>query len=144
VNRSLPWFQLLTVLCCAALLCAQAFGVTRGYWCDCSGQAEWTAQDHCHGPHDASCHDDAATGPGHEESDGLGERRDHQEVRDEVQSRPVSTLEAPALVPLLVAVLDNEFAASMPARAWPSEAVAKWSRGSPPGVVVARTVVLLI
>lgn len=65
-------------------------------------------------------------------------------MRDEVQSRLVSTLEAPALVPLLVAVLENEFAVSMAMPVLRSEGAAKWSRGSPPGVVVARTVVLLI
>ena len=104
---------------------------------------ELTAQDHCHGPHDDSCHDEASAQPGHEESDGLGDRRDHQEVREEVQSRLASTLEAPALVPLLVAVLENEFAV-VPVSNFSPDAAAKWSRGSPPGVAVARTVVLLI
>lgn len=105
---------------------------------------EWTAQDHCHGSHDVSCHDEASAQPGHEESDGLGDRRDHQEVREEVQSRLISTLEAPALVPMLVAVLENEYATSVPPPAFSHGAAARWSRGSPPGVAVARTVVLLI
>jgi hypothetical protein len=144
VNRSLPYFRLLTVLCCAALLCAQAFGLSRGYWCDCGGRVEWTAQDHCHGPHDTSCHQDETASLGHAESDGLGERREHQEVRDKVQSRLVPMLETPLLVPLLVTVLENEFFVSMPVPALTSGAAARWSRGSPPGVVVARTVVLLI
>jgi len=144
VNRSLPYFRLLTVLCCAALLCAQAFGISRGYWCDCAGPVEWTAADHCHGSHDASCHDEATSQPGHEESDGLGDRRDHQEVREEVQSRLASTLEAPALVPHLVAVLEHHFAVALPVLAARNDGAAKSSRGSPPSVVVARSVVFLI
>ncbi len=127
-----------------ALLCAQAFGIGRGYWCDCAGIVEWTVQDHCHGPHAEACHDDDLTSLGHQESDELGSRRDHQQIRDDVQSRLTSTLEAPALVPLLVAVIEPEFSLPLPAAVWNSGVGEKWTRGSPPGVVVARTVVFLI
>jgi len=144
VNRSLPYFRLLTVLCCAALLCAQAFGVSRGYWCDCEGQVEWTAQDHCHGPHHDDCHDDEAPGHEHHDEESAGDRLQHQQVRDDVQGRCLPAIAVPCAVPVLLTVFheDSEWSS----RVFPVAPRADWDVGTgpPPGVAVARTTVLLI
>ena len=144
VNSRVPHLRLLAVLGLLALLSAQVFGLTRGYQCDCTGQVEWTAQDHCHGPHDAGCHDDEAPGHAHDEGDGSGERHEHQEVRDDAEARSLPGVIPLNFVPVLLAVFEE-------APRWAGSIVAKtpWAdwdvgTGPPPGVAVARTTVLLI
>lgn len=144
MNRRLPFRRILAVLGLLALLTAQMFGVVRGYQCDCTGRMEWTAQDHCHGPHHGDCHHDEAPGHQHEENNGAGERQDHQQVRDELEVRSLPAVAMPNFAPVLFAVFQE-------ARVW-SELVAppaprvNWDVGTGPlpGVAVARTTVLLI
>ena len=126
------------MLCFIALLSAQAFGVVRGYRCDCSGMWEWTVQDHCHGPHHGDCHGDAL----HNE-DESGPEKDHEQVRDDVQFQIPVAIEAPALVPVLVAVLSEELVEFQP-RAVLIRSTPEGGARPPPGVFVARTIVLLI
>src|SRR5687767_3294114 len=104
VNHRSPFVRLFALVCFAALMSTHVFGVARGYQCDCTGRVEWTAQDHCHGPHDADCHGDEASGQVPDHSDDTGERRDHEQVREDMRLRLVQSLEAPALVPVLIAV----------------------------------------
>ncbi len=144
MNRRLIYFRLLTVLCVAALLSAQACGLARGYRCDCTGQVEWTAQDHCHGPHHDSCHRDEAPGHEHHEGDGSGERHEHQQVRDDVEGRCVTAAGAPCAAPVLLAVFHEVL--NWSERVFPAapRADVDVGTGPPPGVSVARTTVLLI
>lgn len=144
VNSAPPFLRLLAVLCCAALLCAQAFGVVRGYWCDCTGRGEWTAQDHCHGPHHGDCHRPERPGKEHREGAGAGERQEHQQVRDDFEGRCVPAVAAPSAAPVLLAVLCEVLTWSE--RIAPAVHCADVDVGArpPPGVAVARTTVLLI
>jgi hypothetical protein len=144
VNSRVPFLRLLAVLGLMALLGAQVFGLTRGYQCDCTGRVEWTAQDHCHGPHDAGCHEDEPLGHIHDEGDGPGERHEHQEVRDDAEARSMPGVTPLNFVPVLLAVFEDE-------RRWTETIVPKTpsadldvGTGPPPGVAVARTTVLLI
>jgi hypothetical protein len=140
-----PYLRLFVLLCLTALVVAQVFGVTRGYECDCTGLMQWTAQDHCHGPDHDGCHRGDAPGHEHGEGDGGGERRDHEQVLDEVDSRLVqSFFDVPTLVPVLFAILGGEALWTAPAvmrSAWDDLPA---DTGPPPGVAVARTTVLLI
>ncbi len=144
MNRRQPLSRLLALLCLTALLGAQVFGLARGYRCDCAGLAVWTAQDHCHGPHGSDCHQDAVSDTGHHENDGAEDRRDHEQVRDEVQSRLSLSIEAPVLVPVPVVFLGGE--ATWSARILPTGLVIALDKGTGPpwGVTIARTTVLLI
>ena len=87
VKPRVPYFSLLALLGVLSLLGAQVFGIARGFECDCTGRVEFTQFDHCHGPHHSDCHRDEAPGHQHEEGDDAGERREHQQVRDDVDSR---------------------------------------------------------
>jgi len=145
VNRRTPFSKLLALLCLTALFGAQVFGVVRGYVCDCTGLMQWTAQDHCHGPDHDNCHRDEAPGHEHREGDGAGERRDHEQVRDEVDSRLVQpSVDAPSLVPVLIAVFGGEALWTAPVVMRPAWDEVPADTGPPPGVAVARTTVLLI
>jgi hypothetical protein len=144
VNQRVPFFRLLALLCLTALLEAQVFGVARGYLCNCAGLPEWTTQDHCHGPHGLDCHRGETSGQSHEESDGASDRRDHEQVRDEVQSRLTASIEAPALVPILVAFFGAEVVWPMDVLPAVSVADVDVDTGPPLGVAVVRTTVLLI
>jgi hypothetical protein len=140
-----PYLRLFVLLCVTALLGAQVFGMVRGYVCDCTGRMQWTAQDHCHGPHHGDCHRDEAPGHEHQEGEGAGDRRDHEQVRDEVDSRLVQpAVDAPSLVPVLVAVFGGEALWTAPVVRRSASDEIPADTGPPPGVAVARTTVLLI
>ena len=140
MNRRPPFSRLLALLCFIALIGAQALGGVRGYVCDCSGTTEWTMQDHCYGPHHADCHRDGSQDGG----DGTGDRKNHEQVGYEVQVRLLPALEAPALVPVLVAVLDDPAFDLSPAHLSTPAMLGNEGAGPPRSVVVARTTVLLI
>ncbi len=142
--RSTPFVKLFAVLCLIALFGAQIFGLARGYVCDCAGQTEWTAQDHCAGPHGRDCHRDVAADHRDNDDHGAQNRRDHEQVRDEVQSRLAQSIDVPMPVPFLVVFFGEEAAPCEGAAQMASFVQAGVDFGPPLGVVVARTTVLLI
>lgn len=113
------------MLCFVALLGSQALGgVVRGYLSDCSESMQWTVLDPC--------------------SSSGEEAPPHQQVREDVQIRLLPALIAPELVPVLMAVLGDELYDLGSSRAPALDAVGEVGAGPPPGVAVARTIVLLI
>lgn len=66
--------QLLALVVFVALGGAQLFGLSRGYLCDCGGGFEFTAFNHCHGPHAVQDHDH-----GHDHEDAEPHHRHHEE-----------------------------------------------------------------
>ena len=142
MNCRRPFARLLALLCLIALLGTQAFGNARGYVCDCTGAVEWTALDHCEGPHGANCHRESATGGAHDE--GAGQRKDHEQLRDDVQVRLLPAIQAPMHVPVLLAVFEVALLEVRPMNFAIGGAVADEDLGPPPGLTVARTIVLLV
>lgn len=116
-SRSLIAFALL------ALGWAQVFGLTRGYWCDCSGSGSLSMFDHCHGEHGVSCHHDDAPLHSHEDHDEDGGTHEHEPVKEnlDAQTLAVSTLSAPAELPVEIlpdfaAALRNRLPSGIPAK----------------------------
>lgn len=95
-SRSLVAFALL------ALGWAQVFGLTRGYWCDCSGVGHVSMFDHCHGHHGTDCHHDDVPLHSHEDHDDDGETHEHAPVKEslDAQTLAVSPLSVPAELPV--------------------------------------------
>jgi hypothetical protein len=132
-------------LCVVALFVGQAFGSKAAYFCACGGTSVPTLSSHCHGPHGEHCHGGEAPATAtHEEEDG-GSRRDHELVDDEVPARLLEAAKPfvapPALLALLPLVPVSRGAWDAESRAGRDVAV---DGSPPPGVAVARTVVLLI
>jgi hypothetical protein len=136
------------MLCVFTLLMVQAFGGITGYLCRCGGQQSFTQADHCHGPHSEGCHDDEdqALERAHPHDDeSRGDRENHEPVRENLQLVQASSITAPELMPVLLAVLPE-----LPFLSLLKEDTAlttSWRaiRLSPPlSVVVGRTIVLLI
>lgn len=102
--------RLLTALALLALGWAQVFGMMRGYVCDCGGEVEITAQDHCHGPHGIACHDHDAVMPGHDHEDHDDETDSHQHapLTEPVQTEQVDGQMSLSAVPAqaLIATLE--------------------------------------
>ena len=126
MKRRTPFAGLLALLCLIALLGVQVCGGVRGYVSDSSGAVEWMVQDPC------------------SDEDGAGGTTDHEQVRDDVQVRLRPALEAPAHVPVLAAVLEDDAFGALPSFLPSHIAARDRNVGPPPGVMVARTVVLLI
>lgn len=113
-RRPNPWLIGFALL---ALGWAQVFGLMRGYLCDCSGVAQISSFDHCHGHEDGACHHDGETQshscPDHHEDDEQVpcETHDHEPVKENVQAQ--MTAHASSLVltapPLLFVLPDFEF-----------------------------------
>ena len=137
--------KLALVLGVMAVMCAQLFGVGRGFLCDCSGVAVATAHDHCHGPHGAHCLENAEPAHPMESHPDGGDTLPHEEIVQDFQSARTHATELVLTEPVLQVVLvldDLQWAKTEPVFALENAAE---SRGSPPcGVAVARTVVLLI
>jgi hypothetical protein len=61
---------------------AQAFGLHRGFMCDCGGVEQITLVDHCHGPHSSGCHEHEDHSLPHDHEGEDGETHDHAAVVD--------------------------------------------------------------
>ncbi len=136
------------MLCVFTLLMVQAFGGITGYLCRCGGQQNLTQVDHCHGPHSDGCHDDGdhALQKTHSHDDeSHGDRENHEPVRENVQLVKSSSVAAPELMTVLLAVLpESPFLTLLKED---TVLTTSWRdiRLSPPlSVVVGRTIVLLI
>ena len=137
--------KLLLALGVLAVVSAQLFGIGGGFACDCSGRPVLTASDHCHGPHGAHCHEKAE--PAHSK-DSCPDDRDaqpHSQVVQDFRSASAPAAELVLAAPVLQMVLmldDSQWAKA--AAVCAVKHVADERGSPPPGVAVARTVVLLI
>lgn len=112
--RSPAHRQILTCLALLALGWAQVFGMMRGYVCDCGGEIEISAYDHCHGPHGVSCHHDGEVAHDHEDAplhhhdDADSDTHEHEALKESVKAKQISLLgsQAPLPVMAVIAVLE--------------------------------------
>jgi len=145
VNRHSNIHTFAIVLSALALFVAQMFGGQLRYMCDCGGKMVATQTSHCHGPDHSKCHVDGVdAASSHDERDS-GERKDHQVVKDEVQSRPVGNTAQLIAPQVLLAFLPmvEELVVSREIEV-PAPFVGNFGESPPLGVTVARTIVLLI
>ena len=82
----------------------------RGYICDCGGEVEITAFDHCHGPHGIECHDQEVHAAEHCSSDHSEheDSREHTPLTESVQAQHHSVHTSFVTTPMLavIATLD--------------------------------------
>ena len=145
MNFRPPLTKLLLALSVLAVVSAQLFGIGSGFLCDCSGRPVATASDHCHGPHDAHCHEKGEPAHSSESCPDDGDTKPHSRIAQDFRSAPAPAAESALTEPVLWVVLTLEDAAR--AKAAPVFILenAADERGSPSfGVAVARTIVLLI
>lgn len=89
-----------------ALGWAQVFGLTRGYWCDCSGIGHISAFDHCHGHHGKDCHHDDSPHHSHEDHDeDDGETHEHAPVKESLDAQTHVSVAVPSLAITLIEIL---------------------------------------
>ncbi|GEP41488.1 hypothetical protein [Brevifollis gellanilyticus] len=112
-RRPNPWLIGLALL---ALGWAQVFGIMRGYLCDCSGVAQISVFDHCHGDHGEACHHDDtpahSCNDGHDHGDQVPcETHDHEPVKEDVKAQVAANAASTVLTtpPLLFVLPDFEF-----------------------------------
>ena len=133
------------ILCILALFVAQTFGAKGNYVCECGGAPVLTPVSHCYGPHGEKCAEVEAQGVAATDDNDTGDRRDHEVVDTDVQSRP---LEAPSQIvgpQVLLAILPMVDAFSVrPEVKVPASYLVDIGDSPPFGVTVARTIVLLI
>lgn len=145
MNFRLPLKKLLPVLGVLAVMCAQVFGIGRGFICDCSGAQIVTQSDHCHGPHGAPCVENAPPIHTGESCPDGGDARSHSAVEQDFQSAAARVADVVLTAPLLHVLLILDDAAWEKAPPVSAVEYLADTRGSPPpGVAVSRTVVLLI
>ena len=145
VNPRSPLHKLVLALGFLAVLAAQLFGIGSSFLCDCSGSPKPTASDHCHGPHDAHCHENAAPAHSGESCPDDGDKQTHELVVQVFQSLESHTapLVLPAPVMLELLSLDGtEWAHTVTVATL--ENATDLGESPPSGVAVARTIVLLI
>lgn len=97
--RSIATRFILTSLALLALGWAQVFGMARGYVCDCGGEVEITAFDHCHGPHGVACHHD--DDPVHHHNEQDGDTHEHAPFKEPVQAKQLSLASNAVPMPVL-------------------------------------------
>lgn len=102
--------QILTCLALLALGWAQVFGMMRGYVCDCGGEIEISAYDHCHGPHGVSCHHDSELvhddAPIHHHDDA--DTHTHDALKESVKAKQISPLGSQAPLPVMAVIAELE------------------------------------
>jgi hypothetical protein len=100
--------RILRTLAILAIVCAQVFGVQRGYTCDHGAAPTETEAEHCHrivaDGHEGSvpCEDTSS-----KDCDQQGEKESHAPVSVDLQTSPASL--ASVAVPAYVAVQISEF-----------------------------------
>lgn len=101
---------LLTAFALLALGWAQVFGMMRGYVCDCGGEVEITAIDHCHGPHGSACHDHEGVTPCHDQDDHSDETdsHEHSPLTESVQAQQQSAQASLPVAPMLAVIATLE------------------------------------
>lgn len=104
--------QILTCLALLALGWAQVFGMMRGYVCDCGGEIEISAYDHCHGPHGVSCHHDGELAHDHDEAPlhhhDDADTHEHEALKESVKAKQISLLSSQAPLPVMAVIAELE------------------------------------
>lgn len=148
VSRQPAMTKVLTVLCVFTLLMVQAFGGLTGYLCRCGGQQSFTQSDHCHGPHSEACHSEHNQSVEHSTShneEPCGDREEHEPVRKNLLLTQVQSAVAPELLPKLLSVLpEPPFLDLLKEDTSLTTSRRSVRLAPPPGVLVGKTVVLLI
>lgn len=99
--------HLLPAMALLALVCAQVFGLGRGFVCDCGGVETVTLEEHCHGPHSAACHEHEAEEPCHGDEDHHeGDSHEHEALSESLRASVSPGLEfsAPVLTVVCLAL----------------------------------------
>jgi hypothetical protein len=96
-----------------ALGWAQVFGLTRGYVCSCSGVAEITAYDHCHGHEGLGCHHDESPLHDHDDDHDEESTHEHDLLKDSPEAQLHSFPQLAVLTPVLVDTQDLLFSRSV-------------------------------
>ncbi|MES2506268.1 MAG: hypothetical protein V4599_06165 [Verrucomicrobiota bacterium] len=105
--RSKARYQILTCLALLALGWAQVFGLMRGYICDCGGEVEITAFDHCHGPHGVACHHDDE--PAHHHDDETeGDTHEHEPLKEPGHAKQLVSQSSALPLPVLAVLATLE------------------------------------
>ena len=134
--------QSLLLICLLLLAAAQSMGVGAAFLCLCSGQAFVTTAAECHGPHGEHCLDV-------EEKHQCGEEpcdtEQHAALAQELATALTSHSSSPE-VGVGILVRELSFEEMVRIRPAPVVDTARYDSASrpPPGISVARTVVLLI
>src|SRR5262245_13236705 len=135
--------KVVVALIALAIGAVQLFGGSRKFICNCGETPIVVKASHCHGPHGDNCHADRATEDCGDE-EGSGDRRDHEQVKEDLKSRFATSTTVSAPMPMVLAILPVSITAPQFAANAEFERRVE-IRGSPPAsVVVARTVVRLI
>ena len=141
MNLRSPLTKLLLALSVLAVLSAHLFGIGRSFLCDCSGRLVTTASDHCHGPHDGHCEENA-----HPDADCFdeGDAVPHVQVEKEFRA-PTLAFQTVQIAPVLRLILWlNDATPGVTQNVRVLETAVDFGESPPPGVAVARTVVLRI
>lgn len=134
--------QSLLLICLLLLGAAQSMGVGAAFLCLCSGQAFVTTAAECHGPHGEHC---IAVETEHDCQEEPCETEQHTALTQELATALTSHSSAPEVgVGILERELSFEEMASV--RPMPVAHTSQYDSASrpPPGISVARTVVLRI
>lgn len=144
----MPRFQTTRIffaLCFFAVLGAQLFGVTRGFVCDCAGSREVVKVSSCTGPHGERCHKDESQQRSDTPDDGgKGDRKEHEQVKEDFTGTTVNVPNCAIPFPVFLAVLPELLLSISPSLDVPHEYFTDSYSAPPPGIAVARTVVLLL
>ncbi|MGV3533904.1 MAG: hypothetical protein ACO1QR_16160 [Chthoniobacteraceae bacterium] len=133
----------LFLICLLLLAAAQSMGVGAAFLCLCSGQAFVTTAAECHGPHGEHCV--SVEEEAHKCDDDPCDTEQHATLTQELATALTSHSSAPEVG---VGILARELSFEEMVRLRPAPVVptARYDSASrpPPGISVARTVVLLI
>lgn len=138
-----PLACMLAVLCVFAVIGAQLFGVARGFVCDCGGRSQVVEVSSCSGSHGEHCHMEESESGTHDE-EGNENRKEHEQVKDDLTGTngqaPHVVIPAPVMCAALPALMFFAPECLPAPREYPPDSYG----GPPPGIAVARTVVLRI
>lgn len=117
------------------MVCAQVYGLQRGFICDCGGGTTLTVMDHCHGPHSHDCHTENHDDPCHGVQDHAEDDSDavaHEAAMETLhagQSVPAPALTPPA--PMLLTLSEGLIALPRPQAIEPVGKPPPWRTAKP-------------
>ncbi len=144
VPRHTPIIRLLAALVFLAMGAAQLFGMHRGYLCECDGETRMVNTPYCITPHEDDVRDEGRASETEQEHHGDEERKSHDAVRDVLQSSPAPVVAVSVPPPVMLFTLPDFLFLPTPVVLSATQYHADVSCAPPPGVVLERTVVLLI
>ncbi len=96
----------ISLIALIAISWAQAFGLQRGYLCDCGGVENLTQVDHCHGPHSTACHDVEDHDIPHQHDETDEDTHQHAAVIDSLLAKQQSTVGFDIVAPSLAVIAE--------------------------------------